>query len=112
MRSTTAFSLAWAARFVSALIHGASSMSCFIAVLMPATISSVSAFAAGAERLLDERLAERFAEFGVGLRDAALPARQLLLLSAERPAEEIEVGVGERTRQHDRRTSLTSCQVR
>ena len=34
-----------------------------------------------AERLVDERLAERFAEPGIGLGDAALPARQLLLLA-------------------------------
>ena len=44
----------------------------------------MSAFACGAERLLDERLAERFAELLVGLRDAALPARRLLLLARER----------------------------
>ena len=52
-----------------------------------------------AERLVDEGLAERFAEPVVGLGDAAPPARQRLLLAAERAAEEIEVGVGERLRQ-------------
>ena len=65
------------------------------------------------EGLVDERLAERLAELLIGLRHAALPAGQLLLLPAERAAEEIEVGVGERSRQHLRRcVHELPCQVR
>ena len=99
MRSTTASSLTIAAFFVSPLIHGAESMSWRIAFLMSCTICSVSALAFGLNVSSTNALPSASPSRSIGLGDAAAPARLLFLLAGERPAEEVEVGVGERFRQ-------------
>ena len=99
MRSTTASSLTIAAFFVSPLIHGAASMSWRIAFLMSWTICSVSAFAFGLKvsstNALPSASPSRWSVSVTQRRQRGW----LFLLAGERPAEEVEVGVGERLRQ-------------
>ena len=72
------------------------------AALMPSPSRSMSCLACGAERFGDERLTERLAQLFVGPGHAPAPPRLLALLAEQRPAEELEVGVDERLREHRR----------